>query len=154
MEKSRDRKLRYSIYVGPPLERLVAERTDDACPPTKIVNVAADRYLKSLEENKPRLSSAEWMLVFDALNGVIHDDTAESAGLAWMGVADAIRHDGLAEKWAVEGNALIEKLKALGYVEAVVLVDAAERFWRRFGNQAVTPQEALAALGLRPEPGP
>lgn len=150
MEKTRDRKPRYSIYVGPPLQRLVEERADEGHPPTAVVNVAADRYLSTLKRHQPQLAATEWMLVFDAQNGVVQDRAAESLTGLWANVEHAMRSEGLAEKWAVDGRALIEKLKALDYAGTVALADAAERFWRRFGQRAIAPEEALAALGIRP----
>ncbi|MFY9604024.1 MAG: hypothetical protein WAR00_05190, partial [bacterium] len=37
---------------------------------------------------------------------------------------------GLDKKWQVDGKALVKKLKALSHVQALALVDAAERFWQ------------------------
>lgn len=150
MEKTRDRKLRYSIYVSPPLQRLVEDRTDDNHPPTTVVNVAADRYLALIQQHQPQLTAAEWMLIFDAQNGVIQDDSAETLTLLWAGIEDAIQMEGLAEKWAVDGQALINKIKALDYAGTVVVADAAERFWRHFSHRAIAPEEALATLGIKP----
>lgn len=152
MEKTRDRKLRYSIYVSPSLQRLVEDRTADSHPPTTVVNVAADRYLSTLKRHQPQLTAAEWMLIFDAQNGVIQDDSAETLTLLWAGIEDAIQMEGLAEKWAVDGQALINKIKALDYAGMVVLADAAERFWRRFTHRAVDIEEALEALCIKPLP--
>lgn len=151
MELSPNRKLRYSIYAGPPLERLVSERVDDLHPPTTVVNVVADRYLNLLNQHRPQLTADEWMLVFDAQNGALQDETAATLGQVWRNIASAIQHDGLAEKWAVDEAALLKKLKALHYVEAVALVDTAERFWRLFAHRSITREEALRALGIQPD---
>lgn len=39
-------KKRYSIYAGPPLDRLIQERAGDFRQPTAVVNTVADRYLE------------------------------------------------------------------------------------------------------------
>lgn len=144
-----DKKKRYSIYAGPPLDRLIQERTGDFRPPTAVVNTVADRYLELVERHRPALTVAEWALVFDALNGTITWDSAEGLAATGSRIAHAIDRDGLAEKWGVDGPALLATLRGLSYAETVALVDVAERFWARFGNTAVEIEAALAALGVR-----
>ena len=38
--------------------------------------------------------------------------------------------DRLAEKWGVDGPALVEKLRGLNEMQALAIIDAAERFWQ------------------------
>jgi len=75
------------------------------------------------------LSIDEICLVVDVLNGSIHD--ANTAHMLWAGVEDGIRLDGLAEKWDVDGPALVEKLRALNDIQSMALIDVAERFWEK-----------------------
>ena len=70
---------------------------------------------------------AEACLIVDSLNGSIMD--ANTAQVLWAGIADSIRLDGLDKKWDVDGPALVEKLQGLNVLQAMALVDAAERFW-------------------------
>lgn len=74
-----------------------------------------------------RLSLEEAMLIVDALNGTL--STADQARLLWAGIEDAIAYDKLDEKWNVNGKELVEKLKNLNELQAMAIIDAAERFW-------------------------
>ena len=139
-----------SLYVGAPLERLLAERQSDMQQPTTLLNAIADRYLQIIWRNIPDLTAAEWSLVFDALNGIVTWDSAQMLASLYAHVEDAIRRDRLSEKWRVDGPALIQKLRTLSYCEAVTLADVAERFWARFGDQPVAIAEALQQLGVTP----
>jgi hypothetical protein len=73
------------------------------------------------------LTLAEARLIVDALNGSLFD--ANTAPMLWASIEDAIKLDGLAEKWGVDGPALVEKLRGLSAFHCMALVDAAERFW-------------------------
>lgn len=139
-----------SIYLGAPLERLLAERQSDVQQPTTVVNAVADRYLQVVRRSLPALTSNEWMLVFDALNGLITWDSADRLAAIYANISDVIRVDGLDRKWSVDGPALVQKLRALSYGETIALVDVAERFWARFGNQPVEIAGALQQLGVMP----
>lgn len=81
------------------------------------------------------LTKNEAMLIVDALNGVTMD--AVSAGMLWAEVEDAIRENGLDKKWEVDGRKLLEKLLKLNRAQALALIDAAERYWRRNGEEPV-----------------
>lgn len=81
-----------------------------------------DRALRRLD-----LTVDEACLIVDALNVTIHD--VRSGVRFWIDVQDAIELEGLAEKWNVDGKALIEKLTALDELSCMAIVDAAERFW-------------------------
>lgn len=74
------------------------------------------------------LSASEAALICDALNGALVD--ASSASMLWAEVEDAIRASDLAEKWNVDGPALVEKLRSLDRTACLALADSAERFWR------------------------
>lgn len=91
---------------------------------------ALERARKSLRE---KLSTAEVSAVLDNLNGVWHAEPF-SIGLIYANVADGLE-DGLAEKWKIDGPALVAKLKALSFSESAALVDCAERWWNRVANQ-------------------
>lgn len=67
-------------------------------------------------------------LIVDALNGVLMD--ANNAKLLWAEIEDAINLDHLDQKWQVDGKALVEKLRGLNEIQAIAVIDAAERFWQ------------------------
>lgn len=121
-----------SIYFDPTAEEFLAARTRGGEGSTgdrsAVVCRALDRYAEVVRRSTPALSPAEWRLVVDSLNGVIHEP-AQLIMAAASGVADAIQLDGLAEKWHVDGPALGKKLRALSFPQLVALVDVAERYW-------------------------
>lgn len=73
------------------------------------------------------LSINEACLIVDALNSTLM--TADTAHLLWASIQDAIEYENLAEKWNVDGSALIEKLRSLNEIQSLAVIDAAERFW-------------------------
>lgn len=89
----------------------------------------ADRYAEILRRSPPpALSDAEMNAVRDALNGTLHEPAALIRGSIWMGVEDCLL-DGLAEKWAIDGGALVERLKAMTFAQEVALVETVEAWW-------------------------
>ena len=84
-------------------------------------------YVRALKESQ--LTLPEACLIVDLLNATIMD--ASTARMLWAEVEDGIKLDGLAEKWSVDGPALVAKIKALNDIQSLALVDAAERFWVR-----------------------
>ncbi len=70
----------------------------------------------------------EAYLIVDALNGVLMD--ANNAKLLWAEIEDAIKLDHLDQKWQVDSKALVEKLRNLNEIQAMAIIDAAERFWQ------------------------
>lgn len=75
------------------------------------------------------LTVDEACFIADMLNGVV--TTADTARLLWAGAQDAIELDKLDEKWNVDGPALVEKLRNLNEIQAMAVIDAAERFWQK-----------------------
>ncbi len=78
------------------------------------------------------LSVAEISAILDNLNGVWLSEPV-SIRLIYANFADGLE-EGLAEKWKIDGPALVEKLKSLPFDELCALADAAERWWNRVAN--------------------
>jgi hypothetical protein len=116
-----------SIYLRPELEAEIEARGSNR---NHIIHRDLERlytlYRLALREIKLTLPEA-WFLV-DMLNGSLMD--ANTAGLLWASAEDACSMDGLDKKWKIDGKVFVEKLKALSHVQALALVDAAERFWQ------------------------
>ena len=125
-----------SIYLRPELAAEIEARGDNR---NHIIHRDMGRlytlYRLALREVKLTLPEC-WFLV-DMLNGSSMD--ANTAGLLWASAEDACALDGLDKKWQVDGKALVKKLKALSHVQALALVDAAERFWQ--ANSAGTADD-------------
>jgi hypothetical protein len=125
MEKKEPRTV--SIYLRPALETELEARGDNR---NHVIHRDLERlytlYRLALRDVKLTLPEA-WFIV-DMLNGSLMD--AYTAGTLWASAEDACAMDGLDKKWQVDGKAFVEKLKALSPVQALALVDAAERFWQ------------------------
>ncbi len=123
---------RINLYIGPRLAQLIEERVGDGRSTSSVVNAVADRYLETVRRHTPRLAVNEWLAVFDALNGVWAGDNAALAIQSLpYGVSDHLTLEGAAEKWDVDGPALVKKLEALDWCQRLAVIDAAERFWAR-----------------------
>lgn len=90
------------------------------------------------------LSQGEASLIVDALNGTLIDLTA--AQMLAAEIADGL-DDGLAEKWGVNGPALVAKVGSWSLAQRLAVCDAAERFWRGAHHVEVVG-ERLAVVGL------
>ena len=78
------------------------------------------------------LTEKEACLIVDTLNGVILD--AGTAQYLWAEVEDSVKLNNLAEKWGVDGPALVEKLRDLNALQTMALVDGAEKVWQTAGR--------------------
>jgi len=111
-----------------------------------IIAKSLDRYFYALAAARrglrERFSAAEQGLILDVANGCLFSSPC-AVGFIEHEVAAALA-DGGAEKWNVDGPALIEKLKALTYAEKLALIDAAERWWHRAARgEQPAPEEML-----------
>lgn len=85
-----------------------------------------ERYYALLARSLPTFTEPEASLLVDALNGLILEP--HSGHLLWANIDDALR-DGLAEKWGVDGPALVERLRKLPPFAQFAVWEAAERWW-------------------------
>ncbi len=88
------------------------------------------RYIEALRRERTalrdQLSAEEIGLLCDVCNGSLFE--AHTIPLLYAEVKDSLA-DGYAEKWQVDGPALVTKLRALSYIQDAALVDAIERWW-------------------------
>ena len=95
-----------------------------------------DRYFYALNSARrglrERFNAAEQGLLLDVANGALFASPC-AINFIEHEVADALI-GGAAERWHVDGPALMKKLKALSYVEKLALIDAAERWLHRAGR--------------------
>lgn len=114
---------------------------------SSIINRDLDRYYEVLRDTRyalsQKLSEAEIGLILDNLNGVLMEETY-GVRLIYANIEDAVTFDSIDLKWGVDGDALVEKLRAFTFVENAALADAAERWWNRVAaGESVTPADAL-----------
>ena len=125
------------------LETPLAARSGGTLSPALVAKRDLERYYDMLRRALPAFSEAEASLIVDACNGWLVEP--HSAPLLWAEVDDAIRSDGLATKWGVDGPALVARLRALTPFEALAVCDSVERFWR---HPEIPTDENLRRVGL------
>ena len=137
-----------SISLPPDLVAELDARGDER---SSTLSRTIERYLALLAASRRRLAELltdqEVGLICDILNGTLFAEPF-SVQMLDREVADSLI-DGYAEKWAVDGPALVEKLRGLTYIDQMAMVDAVERWWERVGRgeSKLSPSEAL-----RPKP--
>jgi hypothetical protein len=103
---------------------------------SSVIAKSLDRYFYAIAAARrglrSRFNSAEQGLILDVANGALFASPC-AIGFLEHEVAAALV-DGAAEKWQVDGPALMKKLKALSYVEKLALIDAVERWLNRAGR--------------------
>jgi len=130
-----------------PLGAALAARADDA---TRSISQVAQRDLGryydllALALGAVVLSEGEAALIVDGLNGSYVE--LMTAQLLAAEIADSL-DDGLADKWDVDGPALVAKVAGWSLASRLAVCDAVERFWRD-GYQVETMADRLAAVGL------
>ena len=101
-----------------------------------VIARSLDRYFYALNSARrglrERFSAAEAGLILDVANGALFASPCAINFIEHEVAAGII--DGLAERWHVDGPALVKKLKALSYAEKLALIDAAERWLNRAGR--------------------
>ena len=112
----------------------------------QIANRDLSRYYNIIKYalREVELSEKEAMAVIDSTNGTMLDNF--SIRLMFANVEDSIDYDSLAEKWGIDGEALVLKLKnaSVGYLHA--LADAIERYW--LISEGELTAEKLKKVGL------
>lgn len=131
------------IRLGP-LAGAVETRTDGA--PAQTVRRDLERYyaLLSLALASVDLNAGEASLIVDALSGIAISLT--TAKMLAAEIEDALE-DGLAEKWGVDGRALVATISGWTLAQRMAVLDAVERFWIG-GSRVAVMTDRLAAVGL------
>ncbi len=117
-----------SYYLSPEKIGVIESRGKNASASLERI---IDRYGELMRRSRPELTEAQWNLIYDAMNGTLHEPAQLIRGSVAHGIGDAIALDGLADKWQVDGPALINLLASLTYAQEVAVVDAAERYWAK-----------------------
>lgn len=129
---------------GPLVERF-AERAGDAMNVNEIAWRDLDRYYTLLATTLRRvdLTEGEGLLVCDVLNGTHIDPTL--ARRLHTEVEDALA-DGVAEKWHINGQQLVAKVRGFDLLQRMAICDAVERWWKL--EDAHDNRERLQRVGL------
>jgi hypothetical protein len=101
-------------------------------------------YALAVELRTVNFTEQEALLVVDTLNSVLWEPF--SVPLLVANVEDSIA-EGLAEKWDVDGDALLAKLRALTYTQTLAVIAATRKWWNT-QTATVDRAESLRAVGL------
>lgn len=106
-----------------------------------------ERYYRLIDRTLQGVvfSVAEASAIVDACNGTFWDSSNLFDGLA-LGLEDAISGDQLDQKWGIDGERLLAKLRALEPVQHLAIVDAIERFWN--ADRSRDREDILREVGL------
>lgn len=125
-----------SITIGDVLSEIDVRGERGAANRSGVINRDLERYYEILKYGRQslrdRLSDSEISAILDNLNGCWLSEPV-SIRLIYANVQDGLE-DGLAEKWQIDGPALVQKLKNLSFAESCALADASERWWNRVAN--------------------
>ncbi len=127
------------------LDRELAARSDESLSVHTVAKRDLERYYEMLQRSLPSFTQGEAMLLVDVLNGTLH--LSYSMHLIWAEVSDALK-EGYAEKWEVDGTALVEKLRELTPFECMAVADAVERAWNSTTYQVSNLEEKVRQIGL------
>lgn len=129
---------KFSVSVSPEVAAGIAQRTGENGNRSQVIDTALRRWFTYMRQAKTRLepqfSKEEKALILDATNGTYSEDDF-TATLIWASIDDAIKSDGLGNKWDVEdGAALVNKLRVLTPPECFALAEAIREWWAIGGN--------------------
>jgi hypothetical protein len=74
---------------------------------------------------------------------------ANSAHMLYAEAEDGITLEDLAEKWEVDGSALVEKLKGYSDIQCLAICDAAERFWETADENRSIPETVREVFRIK-----
>lgn len=128
-----------SLSVPAELSLKIDSRVDKMAGKSRSAQVVADleTYLALLDRGlaiaRRDLTRAEAQLILDVRNGAWTESGQAAIFAAFSGlrhaVSDAIELDGVAEKWQVDGPALLAKLDALAGAPALAIIDWCAQMW-------------------------
>lgn len=116
-----------SFRAGP-LDGLIEARMRGDLKAGAVAQRDLTRYYDALALalSQVQLTINEAMLIIDALNGSFID--LNLAQLLHYEIEDSFG-DGLAEKWQIDGPALLGKVRDWSLLQRIAVVDAVERWW-------------------------
>lgn len=122
---------KFSVSLMPDTNNEIEKRLDIESNRSGTINKSLERYFAVLADARLHLRKilmdSEMAMILDVLNGTGFFDPV-AIQLVYGEIKDSLI-DGYAEKWEVDGPALVEKLRGLTYAENAALVDAVERWW-------------------------
>ncbi|TAL16783.1 hypothetical protein EPN96_07950 [bacterium] len=121
-----------SIYLAPDTLRILG-KSDSL---SGRVNSIVTRYAAITADERPKLSTSEWMLLCDVLNESILDTDNrgnDPARFIWAFVADS-KPNGTGEKRGVDTKALSARIREMSYAQQVSIIEVVTRFLAQGGT--------------------
>lgn len=139
--------IKVQFYEAGPLKSDLEERVGGGLTSSHsgVAKRDLERYYEMLKRSLPTFTLGEAVLLVDVMNG--HIVMPYSVSLLWAEVSDALP-DGYAEKWGVDGPALVERLRKLTPFECMAVADAVERAWNSASYQVTNMEEKVRKVGL------
>lgn len=111
------------------LERQLQNKCSDRLSPGLVAKRDLERYYAVLAhaERSLNFTNAELNAIYDCCNGTIFEPALSDPGIV-CNVQDSLINE-LADKWDIDGDALVTKLHALNPVQSWALVDKIERYF-------------------------
>ena len=133
-----------SLTIEPEVLAWVDERADNR---SEQINGDLTRYYRLLADARTqlraRLSPAEMSAIIDVSNGHVYAPRLSHYEFS-ANIEDACRLEGLADKWSIDGRALVDTLTALDLWQLTALADAISRWWHAVGEGDATRDPARA----------
>ena len=145
LKKRATRKRITPITIDEPLLARIDERWDNR---SEAIRTDLGRYYRLLAEARATLREIltpdELAAIVDVQNGHWYQGRLDGSEI-WANVEDGCRLEGLADKWSIDGPALVTKLRGLDLLAVHALADATQRFWHAVGagDERRDPRRAL-----------
>lgn len=114
------------------IEARAEQRSDARASASVIARRDLERYytLLSFAESELKFELNELKLIYDICNGISFEP-AMLDPMILANIEDAFCHANYAEKWSVDKDALLAKLRALTPLQSWALVTRVEKFWAK-----------------------
>ena len=124
---------RTSTYLSPRTVDILDAAMGDVGSLSGEINKSIDRYNEVIRRHRgveQQFSGAEMNALRDVANGWVAEPAARIAGGLALEFSDSLP-DGIAEKWEINADALLAKLRALTYADELALVAGIEAWWMK-----------------------
>lgn len=101
-------------------------------------------YDRIRREHLPSLTRQEWLALLDANNGCCDElmDSQAPGVMMWANIADS---PGLGEKWSIDQDELVAKVRGWSYAEQIAAFEVCRKFWLNADHET---EDALRLAGV------
>ena len=129
------------------LDEEIMERTGTDKTRAFIAQRDLQRYYIMLQISLLQFDIASACVLVEALKDCVDRQTEiDLLGMIWFEKERTIL--GLAEKWQVDSDTLLNRLHELDFIQSLAIIDAAERYWNNLALSGTTIEDGVEKLGL------